>query len=397
MAEKYTKKYKSEEKRKRKMLIFVLLASIIMIFSGFYYGGLTYQNQQVKQTTPQLFNQYNVQEIFDLPILTKIKSKTNDFIITFPAGAFPTIEMIKLFLNFSNSEEKINYASCDSTDKYFLCTLNTKNENLSLINEHLSKIFPKYILRRAFIAELSEELASISGINETYLIADVNSDEDTYSKAWVYKRDILGSIAFEEKKLPKIERIPAVVLNISKYTISGTFDELPIENFLREINISKEEIEFSQPKILVNSTIESETLSNLNSLYGVNLTTQKNITIISFNSSLQEIRKILSEKNLTYEFEKGKLQLSVSPSRDISKIKAKFAEYKITEISVKKQGTISFSDEVVSDGRVIKIGDSSNYTSTLEEKTNVSDKINISLAVIKFGNQIIPISAKEIP
>lgn len=396
MASKEIKKYKSQEKRKRKMLIFVLIASMAMILSGFYYGGLTYQNQQTKQTTAQLFNQYNVQEIFDLPALMKIKNKTNDFIITFPVGAFPTTEAIKLFLNFSNSEEKINYGSCDSTDKYFLCTLNTKNENLSFINEKLSRIFPKYILKRAFIAELSEEFASISGINETYLVADVNSAENTYLKAWIYRRDILSSIAFEEKKLPNINKIPAVVLNISKYIISGTFDELSIENFSKEMNLSKEEIEFSQSKILVNSTTENETLSRLNSLYGVSANSQENLTVISFNSSLQEIRKILSEKNLTYELKRGRLQFSVNQTEDISRIKAKLLEYKINEFSVKKQGIVSFPSEVISDGKIVKVENSNNYTSTLEEKTNVADRINVSLSIIKFGEQIIPISAKEI-
>ena len=391
---------KSAEKRKRNMLIFVGVVAFTMIFSAFYYTGSQDKTGSTngQETTKPLFNQYKVQLIGNSSMLMQIKSKTNDLIVMFNPQKLLTQDMIRLFLNMSNSSvPEIAYSSCDSTDKYLLCTVNFKGENLSKLNERLDDIFGSYYLKRAFLGNLQQPFSTLFGVNETYLVGNLNDAEGEYIKVWLYQKDFGGFTGFEEKKVPQSESIPATVLNVSNYLFSGTVaGELYIENLSVELKTNSSEMEISLPRVSINSKADNATLSELNSLEGVSAIIEENLTIVNFNHSISRIREVLSRKNLTYTQENGTLSFTVQLDRDITQVKETLNRYGIKEVITEKQGIVSFTEEVLSQGRLVRVSGSDSFVATLNERTKSGEKINVSLSLIFFGNQIIPLGVKQI-
>lgn len=394
MVSQIRKKKKREERRRKNVLIFTIVVAGAMVLSGFYWFAPNRQRALPKEARSEIpWQTYQVTSLGNSSVLVKIKERTSD-LIALPEAREINREKISSLIN--SSLEGVRYISCEATDFYFLCTFNLERENASSeVKEKLREKFrDKYTLKRGFIANLP---INISGTDEIYVIGNLDHQQGDYLRVFLFQKSLGGIIAFEEREIPSGDKVQAKVLNITGYSFSGIIAKnFNLKDFSQELRLNVSQVNYRPPLLLVDKRLDNKTLKELESLNEVKVSLAQNQSKIFFNQSLNEIRKILEEKKLAFSLQNGTISFSVKVEADVKEIEKTMKEKGILKIEVKKNGLVSFPKEVVLNGKIIPIKNSQNFPATLERETKEGDKINISLSVIQFGEQIIPFGAREV-
>lgn len=385
---------KREDKRRRNSLIFVGIAAMVMILSGLYYIAPTGRREPTEGSSPSTpWNTYSVRQIGNSSILIKIKQKTSD-LIALPDVREITPQKISSLIN--SSIAGVNYVSCDATDFYFLCTFNLERKNAtSRVREKLyDKFREDYSVMQGYIGKLP---VNISGTDEIYVIGKLNHEKGEYIRTFLFQKDLGGMVAFEEREIPLGNKTPAQVLNLTGYSFSGkVISEFNLKNFSQKLGLNSSQVNYRAPGFMLNETLENDTMESLKDLGEVEVKIQKNKSLISFNDSMKEIEKFLEESNLSYSFQNGTINFMVSINSSVKKIKEEMGSWEILGVKVKKNGIVSFPQEVIFNGKIIPIEKSDHFPVTLQMDTEKGDKINISISIMQFGEQIIPFGASEV-
>ncbi len=390
------KRKKREDAKRRNVLIFTGIAALVMILSGMYFlfpSGVVTPAEEPEVSTP--WNTYQLTQLGNFSVLVKIEKGTSD-LIALPEPRVITLDRIETLIN--SSIPGVNYVSCDATNFYFLCTFNLQEENATeAVKEKLqAKFRGNYHLMRGFIGSLPAE---VSGTDEIYLIGKFEHELGDYLRVFLFRKDSGGLIAFEEKELFLGERIPAKVLNITGYSFSGTIAEnFNLTKFSDEIGLDASQANYLAPSLLVEKILDTETISQLESLVGVgvNVNLQENKTQISFNHSFQEIKGILKKEEVVFTLKNGTITFNAGIKSYIKGIEDTMGEYGVLGVVTKRVGMVSFSPEVILKEKIAFIENSENFPTSLELDTEVGDEVNISLSIIYLGEQVLPFGANEV-
>ncbi len=235
------------------------------------------------------------------------------------------------------------------------------------------------------------------GTDRVYFPCEFDTEVDDYFMIFLLKktRDGLfeGMIGFVRNKIKVGPVIDADVVNITNILAQGFIESDFYPDRLSKINTS--DIEIVPPKILINKTVGNETLEEINSLPAVDTLIEDNKTLISFNSSYEDISEILKMENISYNLEEGYLTFTVPESTNVSSMNYTLNESGISNITLKKAGFVSLPDKVIIDDKLVTIPNNERFNAMLNVETEIGDRINVSLSTLRYGEQVFIMGAEE--
>jgi hypothetical protein len=195
-----------------------------------------------------------------------------------------------------------------------------------------------------------------------------------------------GFIGFVRSKIRAGPVIDADVVNITGILVQGIIESDFHPDRLSEINAS--DMDIVPPRLMVNGTLDNETIEGINSLPDVDAHMEDNKTTISFNNSHGEILGILDEKGVVYELEEGYLLFTVPENANISSVNRTLNESGISNMTFMKVGLVSLPRKLVMDGKLVVVPNNGRFNAILNIETEINDSINFSLSTPFSGEQV---------
>jgi len=405
MAKKKKKFRVKEKKDSSKFMIYLMMAA--MLFSGFYMIG---QNPPKREDRflPSM-ETYDVIQVGNTSIVISVKDITTDLIAKLNTPLY--FETIRDIQNTSlDGLEKITlevgnpvfYESAIEGKTYllFIFTFDELDDNRtdSLKNILNSKLGTNnYELLGGCIGSLPINISG-PGTDKVYFPCGFDTEINDYFRIFLLKKTkdglFEGMTSFVEKKIRVGPIIDANVVNVTDILAQGVIESDFYPDRLYKINIR--DIELLSPRVLINKTLEDEILEGITSLQDVDVRTEDNKTIISFNSSHENITKILEMENISYNLETGYLAFTVPENANVSFINYTLKESGISNITLKKVGFVSLPREVIIDGKLGTIPNNDRFNALLKIDTEIGDRINVSLSTLGYGDQIFIMGAEEV-
>jgi len=400
------KKLQVKEKRdSSRFMIYLMIAA--MLFSGFYM--LRWTGPEKGDRSLPIMETYDVRQIGNASILTSVKDIRTEVVaeINTPIS-FETIRDIqntsldglkRITLEVGNP---VFYESAIEGRTYLLFRFtfdelddNRTNSVKSILNSKLGT--NNYELFEGCMGTLPINISG-PGTDRVYFPCGFDTGIDDYFKIFLLKKtkDGLfgGTIGFVEKKIEVGPVIDADVVNITNILARGVIESDFYPDRLYGINTS--DMELLSPRVLINRTVGDEILGEIDSLPGVDVRTEDNKTIVSFNSSHENITRILETENIPYNLETGYLALTVPENASVSFINYTLNEAKISNITLEKVGSVSLPEEIIIDGKLVTIPNNDRFDAVLKIDTEIGDRINISLSTLRYGDHVLIMGAEEI-
>jgi hypothetical protein len=380
-----------------------------MLFSGFYYLGSGDRSggEGSQSELPGSVEQYKVEQLGNSSILLRVAELRNDLIGI--SGGCADIRDIHDLVN--SSMPGVNSIGCEISNpsidptygmvcgSYIMLKFNLKEidkNSTEAIKRSLDGIFREYTLARGY---MGNPLLNISGIDYIYVVGNLDTKQGDYSKVILFIKSGStlgpGLIGFEREKIPHGTEFSALVVSISDIIVQANITgEFNPENISRRVNLTS--VDFQSPGFRINGALSPGITGELNNLPEVKVMVEGNSTRVEFNRSMANILEILRGGNITHSLEKGTLMLRVPVNYSVGNLKEMLAENNIREAGFRKGGKISMPGEVIMENRLIRIPNHENLGATLSLDTEIGARINVTLSVLYFGEQAIPIQANEI-
>ncbi len=397
-------KKKKENSKVSMIMLYVMVAA--MLFSGLYVlKGDT--PAQVDDNIPPM-DLYLIRQIGNSSIITSVKEIKPEIVVKINTPiSFDLIYAVQAisFEGLTNTSfevgNPVTYETwVDGTYMFFRFTFKELDENRTTSLKHeLNSVLggQKYELMRACAGVIPSNALG-GGIDEIYLPCGFDTKTGDYLKIFLLEKtkdgSFEGTIGFTTKKLVVGPIIEAEILNLTGILSEGIIESDLYFEKLSEINTT--ELKITLPKIIINQTLDNETIQRINSLEGVVASMPDNKTIISFNASSEDIKEIIGKMELNYSLEPGRLVFTTDEDADIQTINNALTEAGIENISFAKIGSVSTASEVLINNIIAQVPDNNNFNAVLSIGAVLGEKINISLNTIQLGDRIYVIGAEEI-
>ncbi|HDH41385.1 MAG TPA: hypothetical protein ENG12_03150 [Candidatus Altiarchaeales archaeon] len=394
-----------EGKDSSRFMIYLMIAA--MLFSGFYM--LRWWGPEEESRSLPSMETYDVRQMGNASILISVRDIETEIVaeINTPIS-FETIRDIqntsldglkRITLEVGNP---VFYESAIEGRTYLLFRFtfdelddNRTNSVRNILNSKLGT--NNYELLRGCMGSLPINISG-PGTDRVYFPCGFDTEKDDYFRIFLLKKTkdglFEGTIGFVEKKIEVGPVIDADVVNITNILAQGVIESDFYPDRLYRINTS--DMEILPPRVLINKTVKDEVLEKIDSLPGVDVRAEDNKTIISFNSSHENISRILEIENISYNLETGYLALTLPENASLSFINYTLNEARISNITFEKTGSVSLPEEVIIDGKLVTIPNNDRFNALLKIDTEIGDRVNISLSTLRYGDQIFIMGAGEI-
>ncbi|MEA3254459.1 MAG: hypothetical protein U9Q22_01325 [Candidatus Altiarchaeota archaeon] len=393
------KKSKEQKKRERYLFIMVFIVAGSMLFSGFYFFSSPGEKTQDREEKEKpYFQSYNINPIeSDIPMLVRADEIKPELIAIVKSSCinFQTIEWIynismpgleNVVCEVAGPRGGQYYDLCGKDLLFFKFTFRDVDENTTeKLKNELDNRLDEYILKRAYAGTLSVNLSG-AGTDSIYIPGNLDVKKGEYSRILLFQKSSDGSLfGLEIRRLPMGPVISTSVINLTDIRITGTIASDFYPNTIEEyINVTS--IRINPLRIRINESISNETVEEITNL-GVDVKTGVDKTEISFNSSLKDITGILGREGIKYSLVNGNILLRIPLNSSVEQVRKVLKENKILELVIKKNGLVKVPEEVLINGKAVRIEDADRFAVILDIKTNISDRINITLATLQFGDQ----------
>jgi len=401
------KKTKQEKKREQYMYFMAFLVIGTMLFSGLYYyggsgGGGT--SEQPKQEIPY-FDAYEANQIPLNGSLLVTVDVVRPEVIAMVRSSCVNFQQVGWVYNISEPGLKSKVLSAVNPQKspyydlcgsflYFRFVYDSPPGDVSGIDGKLRNTLGEYVLRRAYTALLPGNLSG-PGTDKVYVIGSLDVKKGDKAMIILFQKATDGSVfGLEAKKLVKGPVIEGKVVAIDGILAEGSIpgDYSP-EKIAQIANMSEASI--YQPKVVVNAPVNGTALDELSGIPTVNVEAKDNTTIISYNNSLEAIKKALDGGNMTYSLENGSISLKIPLNTSVSKARDVLVGAGISGVSFKKDGVLSVPSDVLINDKAATIEDSDKFNALLDMKTGVGDTVNITLSALEFGDQVFIVGGSQ--
>lgn len=395
------RKSKEQKRKERYLLFMVLLVAFSMLFSGFYFFG----SGDGKIPTPRqeerpYFLSYDIRPVGDNVTLLVNVDEVRPELIAIVKSQCISFQSISWVYNTSNTSvpglkgiicevagpvKRRHYDLCGNLIFFKFTFEDIDGNTTDKLRGELNNRMGEYVLKRAYTGILPMNLSG-PGTDSIYVFGDLDVGKGDYAKIFLFQKSSDGSLfGLGRKRIHVGPVVPADVVNLTDIMVQGNITSDFYPNTIEEdINVSSTQIR--PPKILVNDLIDNETVEEISEL-DVSVETRDNRTEISFNSSLKDIREILDRKKLEYSLEKGILMIRIPLNSSVDRVERVLSENGIEEQLFKKNGLVKVPDEVLINGRLVRIDNPDRFSVILNMETNVSDRINVTLSSLQFGEQ----------
>lgn len=387
------KPYVKKDSKRNKFMIYLAIG--VMVFSGVYFGLRSAETGEEKQGDIETSKivQYNVTQLGGDIILFIVEEK-------------PEIVALlgeKSKLNSDNMREIMNL-SVDTVygvdgevagNSYVFFRFYTTNIQKAVENltPKLDNLLGDYRLYRGYTGV---QPSDTSMTNPVYLLGPLNLSRGSLVKVLLLEKSSgenkLGFIGFIKNSIPFGPVVNAKVKSIEGFVVFGLYR---IEQELDWVNKSipdLREFNYQPPLVVVDMEVNETTLN----LSGVDVSHQANSTILKpVNESMNTITNRLEELGLNYSVRDGLIQVVLPLNANLTSIEEVLTENNITNLTEQKYGNVFLPEEVVVDNMVVPIGNNKNFSALLFRNATVDDEVDISLFVLKFGDQFI-VNARQV-
>lgn len=406
MAKARYKKKSGEGKRKwNQFIIFVISAT--MLLSGFMYLGSRNGSVPERETPEIHVETYGIEE-FSRGTILRVTEVIPE-VVVIPRDKCIGYYTLTSIHNLSIQGLEVKQPEVSNPSIYpegnYICgdwiifrfgTVEGDNNSLDKLTVDLNGILSDYSLHGSYMGTL---LQNVTGMGSMEVVGSINTVEGDYVTASLFQKikdntveDIIG---FEEGRVQVGPNISADVVNVTGITINGEISSDINFDYVRD-RINTDDISLNPPSIIINGTLNNETLDRLRDLDGVRIEAGGDATAIFFNASLGNISQILNEGNLTYSLQKGDILLRVPITSNTSFIEGLLSESNVRNIEFKKTGYILIAPMIIIDNQVVAMENNDRFNAILYMDSEVGDSINVSISTIKLGDRIIALQAFQI-
>ncbi len=404
---KYRKKKESRDKKRKWNLFIIFMISASMLLSGFMYLGSQEGGAPKKEILGIHVETYNMEE-FSGGIILKVTEVIPEVVVV-PRNKCISYYTINSISNISVAGVEVKPPEVSNPSVYpegrYMCgdwiilrfgVGDGGNATLDELRGELDGILSDHSLHGSYVSRL---LQNTTGLGSIQVVGSADIVEGDYVTASLFRKiknnTIEAMIGFEEEKVQAGPNISAEIVNLTGITVNGEISSDININDVRD-RLDTDKINLNPPRIILNETLNNETLNRLRDLAGVEIDVIKNTTTISFNASLRNISQVLNGRNLTYSLQKGGISFSVPLSSNITFIGDILSGNNVGDIEFKKTGHISITPWIIVDDRVVMIENNDRFNAVLYMDSGVGDSINVSVSTIKFGDSIIALQAFQI-
>lgn len=402
-------KNKKTQEKNQQIIIYVVTAS--MLLSGIYFLSERPNTNQVYVDMPDI-DAYKVQQLFNLSMIVSVKEIQPELIAKVDDILDPnTIKQVKntsisglksIVFEVGNPIFYEGYSTRYVGGAYMLFKFRfssiDENETYA-VQKTLDQFLGKgnYRLMLGCVGKLP---INVSGpwTDEIYLPCDLKTKAGDYFRVIPLAKQkegyFVGTIGFITKKVAVGPTLEAEVVNVSELLVRGVLGSDYRPN-IYELAAEEDRISVIPPTIVFNTTLSNKSLGEISRLDGVKVSHSGNDTKISFNNSHAEIIRLLERDNVSYSLVSGSYAVVLPLDAEIDSVEALLNAGGVTNITYMKVGVVSLPPEVIIDGKVASIPESSRFNALLRMKTQPKDKINVSLTTIRFGEDIYVIDARE--
>ncbi|MBN2013981.1 MAG: hypothetical protein JW778_02265 [Candidatus Altiarchaeota archaeon] len=401
-----------EGKKGSNILIYVIIG--VMLLSALSILFLSDRTSSGGESSFPEVDAYTVEEIFNSTILTSIREVRPELISRITAAVeFDTIEAIQntslpglkeIIIEVGNPQIVENPYTGERflSGTYLLCRFifDEVDENQTLT---LKKIMDSNVGRgnhdfmRACIGTLPVNISG-PGTDTAYIPCSFDTRVGEYFLAFPLMKTkegfFSGVLGFVSERVPSGQVVNAEAINIT-----GILAQAVIESdFHPEMlsGLQATEVEVMPPRFMVNKTIDNETLERVNRLEGVSASHSDNRTIIYANKSHSGVKEILAAVGVNYSLNPGGIMFTASKESDLMEIGETLKNAGMTNASFSKTGYVILPSKVVISNQVVMVPNNENFSALLKADTEVGDKVNISLNVLQFGEQIYVLGGEQV-
>ncbi len=371
------KKQKGSDKSTQKIIMYVVIAT--MVLSALYMETRTEERTQVN------FNltQYDVESIGNATALITIKAPLNEWVAVPASVEAVDRTRVESILGYNSSN--ITEIRCEVTNAYLLFRFKSDNDVSGEIDGLLDSELGRYTLYRVYVGSLGGRDVSVAG--------SMNLHPGDYVKGVVMQKvssDSEELISFQQKILVAGPKIPANVIGVGEYQVYGNVNpKEDLDKALSKINVTDKTLKpitIVSGKISVNA---AEALHNINATVYVD----GENTTIEMDAYRKDVEDILERENVTYVMQDREIMFWTPNSME--DVVNAFRNVNAT-IEIMREGFVSTADEMVYNGKAVKIDQNENYSVMLNTNTKVGENITIEVGVLQIGDQTIAFRAKQV-
>ena len=384
-----------------------MIVIVTMVVSGLYYLGS--QDNVVQQSPSEdnvSFNSYNINQLalnasitvkYYQPLMELVALPKEQCISTQAIGwvyntSVPGMRSVLL--------DAVDYGKDSAGDicgnfLFFKFEFNAINDTtITELNTQLANRLGDYTLKRSYIGLLPMNLSG-PGTDKVYVIGSTDTTTGDYAEILLFQKTTDGSLfALERNRIVEGPRVQATVSELTDILVSGSVpgDYLP-DQIEKKINVTSSRL--TPAKFSVNGTLDNKTINALSALKGVSVDNSGNVTEISFNASMSNVKSILDANNISYFMEKGSAMLQLPLNVSLSDIRQAAGAGGITELKINKAGNVKVPGMVSINGTIATVENSDKFSVVLNTDTKAGDKVNITLSVLQFGNQVFIVGGSQ--
>ncbi len=412
MAKKGDRDLKAQKKTKQGKkqtynFIIGMVVIVTMVVSGLYYLGS--QDNVVSQAPPEdnvSFNAYNInqlalnesvtvkyyQPLMELVALPKEQCISSQAIGWVYNTSVPGMRSVLL--------DAVDYGRDSAGDicgnfLFFKFEFDAINDTtIAELNTQLANRLGDYTLKRSYIGLLPVNLSG-PGTDKVYVIGSTDTTVGDSAEILLFQKTTDGSLfALERNRIVEGPRVAATVLALTDTLVSGSVpgDYAP-DQIEKRINVTSSRL--TPAKFSVNGTLDNKTINALSALKGVSVDNIGNNTDISFNASMSSVKSILDGNNLSYSLEEGSVMLQLPLNTSLLAIQQAAGAGGITGLKINKAGNVKVPGTVSINGTIATVENSDNFSAALNTDTMVGDRINITLSVLQFGDQVFIVGGSQ--
>ncbi len=412
MAKKTGRDIQSQKKTKKGknqayLFIMAMVVIVTMVASGFYYFGSQDEGrtQTPKEKEPP-FNSYGLNPlIMNASIIIKADQPLTE-LVALPKAQCISTQAIGWVYNTSLPGmrsvllDAVNYGRDSAGDVcgnflLFKFSYDSINETtITELNNQLANRLGDYTLKRSYIGILPVNLSG-PGTDRVYVIGSTDIAKGDSAEILLFQKTSDGSLfALERNRIAEGPIVPATVSELTDTVVSGSVaGDYALDKIGQKINVTGSRL--TPAKFSVNATLDNKTINKLSALKGVSVDQADNATKISFNASMNSVKDILDAANVNYSLEKGNAMLQVPLNTSLANIQQAAKAGGITEVKINNAGYAKVPGLVRINGKTASIEDNGRFSVVLKTDAKVGDKINITLSVLQFGEQVFVVGGSQ--
>ncbi|GEM_PF-7004824 len=415
-----SKAKENKEKRKKMMLtVGAVVVAVTMVLSGLLMSNY-YMTQQQPQNPVDVVSDLNLKTTEEVTFY--VENFSDEFIFITNQGLdWNTLNYMKNMSVKGVQKIEIEYV----TNKYFIFrfklnkTANNTDSDFTK-NEAFDDIYNNF----RFYLNI-EDKNSLLGVYDGHaygttkrfkIFAPVSTQPDDFvTGSWYVMKTntTTEDIGLISKIVEKCNNMSAVVKNITTVNVEGATDSAKI---LEKLNIKATGIKLENPKVELNNnnsinilllknlinkyphTTSTDNISDISTinfadfaikvknLNGTNLNISNvslEITSFEFNSTKEEMEKILNNEGLTgtkikYTINPGKIAFGIDANIWNSEIYENIKK-NLKNLKIEKQGTVSIAESCVNDKKLIVIPKNNDFNAVVNLNRNTNDTINVNI------------------